>query len=231
MKKEEKNGYDPSKTFLTTKTVSLLHKAGYSGEPTHQAAADWLRMDHGIYVSAEHVEENLSWKNHVVKPGIFDETGNWYEDECRAFECGIRKAVKFIGITNHKNNKNSMKPFNLEAAKAGKPVCTRDGQKARILCFDLKDKHFKIAAAISLNENTEYIETFTIDGRKYRNASYEDDSDLMMVSEKKQGWINVYKETEGEYYTDKVIFKTECSAFRAVSPDGYVTTMKIDWEE
>lgn len=29
-----------------------------------------------------------------------------------------------------------MKPFNLEEAKQGKPVCTRDGCKARILCFD-----------------------------------------------------------------------------------------------
>ena len=29
-----------------------------------------------------------------------------------------------------------LKPFNLEAAKSGKPVCTRDGRKARIICFD-----------------------------------------------------------------------------------------------
>ena len=27
---------------------------------------------------------------------------------------------------------NKFKPFNLEQAKAGKPVCTRDGRKARI---------------------------------------------------------------------------------------------------
>lgn len=35
-------------------------------------------------------------------------------------------------------NKNNLKPFSLEAAKAGKPVCTRDGRKARIICFDSK---------------------------------------------------------------------------------------------
>ena len=29
-----------------------------------------------------------------------------------------------------------MKPFNLEDAKAGKAVCTRDGRDVRILCFD-----------------------------------------------------------------------------------------------
>ena len=33
---------------------------------------------------------------------------------------------------------NKFKPFDLEQAKAGKPVCTRDGRKARIICFDTK---------------------------------------------------------------------------------------------
>lgn len=34
--------------------------------------------------------------------------------------------------------KLNLKPFDLEAAKQGKPVCTRDGRKARIICFDAK---------------------------------------------------------------------------------------------
>lgn len=46
---------------------------------------------------------------------------------------------------HHKNieqviNMQKMKPFDLEAAKAGKPVCTRDGIKARIICFDVINK-------------------------------------------------------------------------------------------
>lgn len=28
--------------------------------------------------------------------------------------------------------------FSFELAKAGKPVCTRDGRKARIICFDAR---------------------------------------------------------------------------------------------
>jgi len=32
-----------------------------------------------------------------------------------------------------------MKRFNLEAARQGAPVCTRDGHKARIICFDRKE--------------------------------------------------------------------------------------------
>ncbi|OUO23747.1 hypothetical protein [Bacteroides sp. An322] len=33
-------------------------------------------------------------------------------------------------------NKNNLNSFSLELAKQGKPVCTRDGRKARIICFD-----------------------------------------------------------------------------------------------
>lgn len=35
-----------------------------------------------------------------------------------------------------KEKKLNLRPFDLEAAKAGKPVCTRDGRKVRIICFD-----------------------------------------------------------------------------------------------
>jgi hypothetical protein len=31
-----------------------------------------------------------------------------------------------------------MKEFDLELAKAGHPVCTRDGKPVRIVCFDAK---------------------------------------------------------------------------------------------
>jgi hypothetical protein len=31
-----------------------------------------------------------------------------------------------------------MKPFNLELAKSGHPVCTRSGRDARIVCFDAR---------------------------------------------------------------------------------------------
>ena len=31
-----------------------------------------------------------------------------------------------------------MREFSMEEAKAGKAVCTRDGRRVRILCFDLK---------------------------------------------------------------------------------------------
>ena len=36
-------------------------------------------------------------------------------------------------ISEHPYNKNNLKPFSLELAKQGKPFCTRDGRKARIM--------------------------------------------------------------------------------------------------
>lgn len=43
-----------------------------------------------------------------------------------------------------------MKPFNLEEAKAGKPVCTRDGYDARILCFDAKNPYYPVVALVNI---------------------------------------------------------------------------------
>lgn len=48
---------------------------------------------------------------------------------------------------------NKLKLFDLEAAKAGRPVCTRDGRKVRIVSFDMKDKR-PIVALIG-NKRTE----------------------------------------------------------------------------
>lgn len=60
---------------------------------------------------------------------------------------------------HHKNieqviNMQKMKPFDLEAAKAGKPVCTRDGRKARIICFD-RNWEYPIVALIECENGEE----------------------------------------------------------------------------
>lgn len=81
------------------------------------------------------------------------------------------------------SNNRELKPFSLEAAKAGKPVCTRDGRKARIICFDKRGGSPIIALVETfvveydcIREETYY---YTIDGRKIgQNAESKDD--LMM---------------------------------------------------
>lgn len=122
-----------------------------------------------------------------------------------------------------------MKEFNLEEAKAGKAVCTRDGRKARILCFDLKYDDYPICAAIENKDGIEDPLTFTLDGRAYRGE--EDDEDLMMASEKHEGWVNVVRFANGVTYTGSV-FETEEEALAARTiSDSCISTCKIVWEE
>ena len=120
-------------------------------------------------------------------------------------------------------NKLNLKPFNLEAAKDGKPVCTRNGRKARIICFDAKGTHPIIALVSDPNiEGEETPFCYTNDGF-YNNPNCESYHDLMMLPEKKEGWVNVYKER---------IYSTKEEAIEATY-DGvtYVDTIKISWEE
>ena len=120
-------------------------------------------------------------------------------------------------------SKPTLKPFDLEAAKAGKPVCTRDGRKARIICFDRKGYNmFPIVALIMNGDRESDIYTYRPNGT-WDNSGNESEKDLMMLPEKKEGWINVYKER---------IYSTKEEAIEATY-DGvtYIDTVKISWEE
>ena len=48
--------------------------------------------------------------------------------------------------------KLNLKPFDIQKAREGKPVCTRDGRKARIICFDVKWATHPIIALIEEGE-------------------------------------------------------------------------------
>ena len=132
-------------------------------------------------------------------------------------------------LSNSENIGKNLKPFDLEAAKSGKPVCTRDGRKARIVCWDMRGL-FSIAAVIT-GENSDYVLGFTKEGRHYPNK--EDYNDLMMLSEKKKGWVNVYHGLSiSERVCGNIVFNTKEEAIQyAQDDDGYITTVKIEWEE
>lgn len=70
------------------------------------------------------------------------------------------------------------KPFNVEAAKSGAKVVTRDGKPARILVYDLKDENYKLAVAIQTQSEEPYSEevySFTEDGRyNKKSPNYKD---------------------------------------------------------
>ena len=124
--------------------------------------------------------------------------------------------------------KLNLKPFDLEAAKLGKPVCTRDGRKARIICFDAKRKDKKSIIALIPSKDYPGFEdliAYPNDGNYY--GGHENDGDLMMLPERKEGWVNVYK--DGLLGTR--VHNTKKEAFDNASPKDYVATVKIEWEE
>lgn len=125
---------------------------------------------------------------------------------------------------HHKNieqviNMQKMKPFDLEAAKAGKPVCTRDGRKARIICFDLNNKNFPIVAIINC-DTEENAYQYDIDGIC---DEHDNNLNLMMSPEKKEGWIIIHKEAIYDKETaEKIARETTANVIRI---------QKIEWEE
>ena len=133
--------------------------------------------------------------------------------------------------TNMEENKLNLKPFDLEKAKAGKPVCTRDGRKARIICFDAKgDK--PIIALVEMG-TAETPNNYPIDGKAV--SAKETSCDLMMLPEKHEGWVNICKDVKDD---DRVVLgrifeSREDAVESAPNNDRYITiaTVRIEWEE
>ena len=121
-------------------------------------------------------------------------------------------------------NKLNLKPFDIQKAREGNPVCTRDGRKARIICFDKKGD-FPIVALVNDYNEEEYIKNYDKFGK---NSLFgETTDDLMMLPEKKEGWVNVYKGG----LLDTKSYPTKKEAFDKACPEGYIDTIKISWEE
>lgn len=130
-----------------------------------------------------------------------------------------------------------MKEFDLELVKQGHPVVTRDGYNARIICFNSKHKDYPIVALVSdLSKTYESVERYTINGKYYVSSEKPDPLDLMMASQKHEGWINLYKDKDSiRPWLGNHIFNSEQEA-----KDGsncrdsivqHVATIKIEWEE
>lgn len=124
-----------------------------------------------------------------------------------------------------------MKPFDIEKAKAGHPVCTRDGRKARIICYDRDNRLLRcIVALVTELTGVEEIYTYTLKGRLRRDE--ETNHDLVMAPEKKTGWINIRSTDKVPYVSCGKIYSTEMEALAEVfDGENFVRTIQINWEE
>ena len=136
----------------------------------------------------------------------------------------IESAIEdIINVVKEPDLKMDLKPFDLNLAKAGKPVCTRDGMPVRIICFDAKGMHQPIVALVTQDNGVEYIETYYSNGRFNDDINSQSDGDLMMLPDKKVGWVNVYKSQ---------MYDTLESAEKGHKRiTDYVKTIRVEWEE
>ena len=135
-----------------------------------------------------------------------------------------------IILSNSENIGKKLKPFDLQAAKSGKPVCTRDGRKARIICYDRNDL-YPIVALIECEDGKEIIGAYSNGGQ---TEIYEiKGTDLMMLPEKKEGWVNLYRDEESKrVYCGEFIFSEREKAEKHYEcNDTKVATVPVNWEE
>lgn len=91
-----------------------------------------------------------------------------------------------------------MKPFNLEEAKAGKPVVLGDGRKARIVCYDRKNK-YPLVVLVENEDGDELMESYTLEGTFYSHT-LSIVCDLFMAAVKTIKYVNLYKNGNATWY-------------------------------
>lgn len=129
------------------------------------------------------------------------------------------------------------KPFDLEAAKNGAPVCTRDGRPVRIICYDKVTNarnHRTIVALIQSENGGEYVEEYYSNGNSGCDANDVYDCDLVMAPVKYKKWMNIYR-IGGVRNPERLtaeIYGTEEEALKHKDDyTGYIITKDIEWEE
>lgn len=128
-----------------------------------------------------------------------------------------------------------MKNFDIEKAKAGAKVCTRNGLNVRILCYDVKCIHEDLNIVALVDElGCETVHHYDIFGRI--SDVKKNDLDLMMATEKHEGWVNIYENRNpgGQLFGYIIgrLHKNEKDAKKSIMPSSrLVKTIKIEWED
>lgn len=115
-----------------------------------------------------------------------------------------------------------------------KPVQTRNGKSARILCTNRKPDRFlgdRPIIALTDHGSGEIAEYFFADGRRSLDIS---SADLVNIRTKYFGWVNVYGsgDPNGYRYSGDIYHTEEAANFAASSSGtSRVSCAKIEWEE
>ena len=118
--------------------------------------------------------------------------------------------------------KLNLKPFDIQKEREVKPVCTRDGRKARIIAFDANGGRPIVALVTECDDEEEIPYKYHCDGF-YNCQSIPSDNDLMMLPERKEGWAKVRKDIN--------LYDTKEEADRKMIGNDEYVTAKVCWEE
>lgn len=126
-----------------------------------------------------------------------------------------------------------MKQFNLEEYKKNpnRRVITRNGKSVRIVCTDMIGTSYPILAICRVDATHDCYYSYTLNGE--HNLNVISPLDLFFAPEKKEGWLNLYKDEDDRVKIGTVYpIESEESAKKIASADkDYVATCKITWEE
>ena len=91
--------------------------------------------------------------------------------------------------------KTKLVPFDIERAKQGAKVVTRCGYPVRIGLYDIKGASFPISGAVTEEDNTEVVRSFTKEGRHYA-VDVDSDYDLFIEEEEQEKTRREYSGTD-----------------------------------
>ena len=123
-----------------------------------------------------------------------------------------------------------MKPFNIKEYNdnPSRKVVTRDGRPVRILCTNAR-RSYPVVALIEDEYNKEdYLHAYFPNGTM---CGMRGENDLFFAPEKREGFVNLYKNICGGVSTDTVVFSTKEHAQASKKYENYLDTIKIEWEE
>lgn len=104
-----------------------------------------------------------------------------------AIRYGIIKIEEWDGLFYFEKHatKREHKPFDLDAAKNGEPVCMKSGEDVRIICFDMAvGGDFKVMLALVKNRvGAEFEYSYYIDGTLVGGYGKEDKRTLVMKNQ------------------------------------------------
>ena len=128
-----------------------------------------------------------------------------------------------------------MRFFNLDEylQKPSLKVVTRDGRAVRIICTDYKGSQpiIGLVATGEEKEEKEIAYCFTEKGNQYSPTERKPELDLFFAPVKREGWVNIYDITRTNCISRIYKTKEEAETIGKGCKSGYITTIKIEWEE